>query len=95
MTKVSFSFLLQVNGHDLASSTHEEAVDAFRMAKEPIIVEVLRHAATQNNNMKSKTPPLSPTMVTVATQTDEYTDELLLPISPTSSCYDNVHCPFG
>lgn len=88
--------ILKVNGHDLASSTHEEAVEAFRTAKEPIIVEVLRRVATHNNNMKSKTPPPpSPTMVTVATQTEEYTDELLLPISPTSLYYDTIHSPFG
>ena len=89
-----------MNGHDLASSTHEEAVEAFRMAKEPILVEVLRRVAAQNNNMKSKmappspSPPPSPVMATVSTQTDEYAEELP-PMSPTSEYYDNIHSAFG
>lgn len=33
---------LQVNGKDLSKATHEEAVEAFRNAKEPIVVQVLR-----------------------------------------------------
>lgn len=37
-TLVSF----QVNGKDLSKATHEEAVEAFRTAKEPIVVQVLR-----------------------------------------------------
>lgn len=32
----------QVNGKDLSKATHEEAVEAFRTAKEPIVVQVLR-----------------------------------------------------
>uniref|UniRef100_A0A8C6HHF9 PDZ domain containing RING finger 4 n=1 Tax=Mus spicilegus TaxID=10103 RepID=A0A8C6HHF9_MUSSI len=32
----------QVNGRDLSKATHEEAVEAFRTAKEPIVVQVLR-----------------------------------------------------
>ncbi|KAM5289303.1 PDZ domain-containing RING finger protein 4 [Ctenodactylus gundi] len=32
----------QVNGKDLSRATHEEAVEAFRNAKEPIVVQVLR-----------------------------------------------------
>ncbi|GFR81160.1 PDZ domain-containing RING finger protein 4 [Elysia marginata] len=48
----------QVNGQDLSQSTHNEAVEAFRSAKEPIVVEVLRRASkntppslnTSNNN---------------------------------------------
>ncbi|XP_046923034.1 PDZ domain-containing RING finger protein 4 isoform X2 [Lynx rufus] len=32
----------QVNGKDLSKATHEEAVEAFRNAKEPIVVQVLR-----------------------------------------------------
>uniref|UniRef100_A0A8C5K121 PDZ domain containing RING finger 4 n=1 Tax=Jaculus jaculus TaxID=51337 RepID=A0A8C5K121_JACJA len=32
----------QVNGKDLTKATHEEAVEAFRNAKEPIVVQVLR-----------------------------------------------------
>lgn len=72
---------LQVNGQDLSKSTHEEAVEAFRTAKEPIVVEVLRRVTktntTNNNNNKMKTQPQtppSPTMVSVATQTDDFID---------------------
>ncbi|CAD7672229.1 unnamed protein product [Nyctereutes procyonoides] len=32
----------RVNGKDLSKATHEEAVEAFRNAKEPIVVQVLR-----------------------------------------------------
>ncbi|XP_077026693.1 PDZ domain-containing RING finger protein 4 isoform X2 [Tamandua tetradactyla] len=34
----------QVNGKDLSKATHEEAVEAFRNAKVPIVVQVLRRA---------------------------------------------------
>lgn len=34
----------QVNGKDLSKATHEQAVEAFRTAKEPIMVQVLRRA---------------------------------------------------
>ncbi|XP_055503676.1 E3 ubiquitin-protein ligase PDZRN3-B isoform X2 [Leucoraja erinacea] len=34
--------ILEVNGKDLSRVTHEQAVEAFRTAKEPIVVQVLR-----------------------------------------------------
>ncbi|XP_023379854.1 PDZ domain-containing RING finger protein 4 isoform X2 [Pteropus vampyrus] len=34
--------IIEVNGKDLSKATHEEAVEAFRNAKEPIVVQVLR-----------------------------------------------------
>ncbi|XP_028725098.1 PDZ domain-containing RING finger protein 4 isoform X1 [Peromyscus leucopus] len=34
--------IIEVNGKDLSKATHEEAVEAFRTAKEPIVVQVLR-----------------------------------------------------
>jgi ligand of Numb protein X 3/4 len=34
--------ILQVNGQDVSSSSHEHAVRCFESAQEPIIVEVLR-----------------------------------------------------
>ena len=36
--------LLQVNGRDVSQSSHDEAVEAFLQAEEPITVEVLRRA---------------------------------------------------
>ncbi|XP_077051749.1 PDZ domain-containing RING finger protein 4-like [Siphateles boraxobius] len=37
-----FSRRLQVNGKDLSRASHDEAVEAFRSAKDPIVVQVLR-----------------------------------------------------
>lgn len=37
-----FFFFIQVNGKDLSKATHDQAVEAFRTAKEPIMVQVLR-----------------------------------------------------
>ncbi|KAM9672771.1 PDZ domain-containing RING finger protein 4 isoform 1-T1 [Trichechus inunguis] len=34
--------IIEVNGKDLSKATHEEAVEAFRNAREPIVVQVLR-----------------------------------------------------
>ncbi|XP_074645999.1 E3 ubiquitin-protein ligase PDZRN3-like [Tubulanus polymorphus] len=45
--------IIKVNGQDLSKSSHEEAVEAFRAAKEPIVVEVLR----RNNNSSAALPP--------------------------------------
>ncbi|XP_042355558.1 E3 ubiquitin-protein ligase PDZRN3-B isoform X2 [Plectropomus leopardus] len=36
--------ILEVNGKDLSKATHDQAVEAFRTAKEPIMVQVLRRA---------------------------------------------------
>ncbi|XP_017282461.1 E3 ubiquitin-protein ligase PDZRN3-B isoform X2 [Kryptolebias marmoratus] len=36
--------ITEVNGKDLSKATHEQAVEAFRTAKEPIMVQVLRRA---------------------------------------------------
>ncbi len=65
-----------MNGRDLSKSSHEEAVEAFRAAKEPIVVEVLRRVAN-SNKMKTPGPPTGPQtpMVTVATQTDEVIED--------------------
>ncbi|XP_075952379.1 E3 ubiquitin-protein ligase PDZRN3-B isoform X1 [Anarhichas minor] len=36
--------IIEVNGKDLSKTTHDQAVEAFRTAKEPIVVQVLRRA---------------------------------------------------
>ncbi|XP_029105532.1 E3 ubiquitin-protein ligase PDZRN3-B-like [Scleropages formosus] len=36
--------ILEVNGRDISKTSHEQAVEAFRTAKEPIVVQVLRRA---------------------------------------------------
>ncbi|XP_046353325.2 E3 ubiquitin-protein ligase PDZRN3-like isoform X2 [Haliotis rufescens] len=61
----TYDRIIKVNGQDLSQSSHEAAVEAFRTAKEPIVVEVLRRV--NKNKMKNR----SPTMVSIGTQTEE------------------------
>ncbi|NXU24012.1 PZRN3 ligase, partial [Thalassarche chlororhynchos] len=56
----------QVNGKDLSKATHEQAVEAFKTAKEPIVVQVLRRTP----RAKVFTPPHDSQLVDVGTQTD-------------------------
>ncbi|KAM9310965.1 PDZ domain-containing RING finger protein 4 [Gastrophryne carolinensis] len=56
----------QVNGKDLTKATREEAVEAFRNAKEPIVVQVLRRAPINKGHGGSQDVQL----VNVSTQTD-------------------------
>lgn len=56
----------QVNGKDLSKATHEQAVEAFKTAKEPIVVQVLRRAP----RAKAFAPAHDPQLVDVGTQTD-------------------------
>lgn len=65
---------LQVNGKDLSKATHDQAVEAFRTAKDPIMVHVLRRAP----------PPklVSPTADTQLSDTSTQTDITLQHIMP-------------
>ncbi|MGH0181723.1 UNVERIFIED_CONTAM: hypothetical protein FKN15_007805 [Acipenser sinensis] len=56
----------QVNGKDLSKATHEQAVEAFRTAKEPIVVQVLRRAP----RTKMLNPAHESQLLDTATQTD-------------------------
>ncbi|XP_070559720.1 E3 ubiquitin-protein ligase PDZRN3-B-like isoform X2 [Ptychodera flava] len=56
--------IIQVNGKDLSRSTHEEAVEAFRNATEPIVVHVLRR--TSRTKLKNR----EVSTCSVSTQTD-------------------------
>ncbi|XP_071406323.1 E3 ubiquitin-protein ligase PDZRN3 isoform X2 [Pithys albifrons albifrons] len=56
----------QVNGKDLSKATHEQAVEAFKTAKEPIVVQVLRRTPRS----KGFTPTPDTQLVDVGTQTD-------------------------
>ncbi|XP_054450815.1 E3 ubiquitin-protein ligase PDZRN3 isoform X2 [Pteronotus mesoamericanus] len=58
--------IVEVNGKDLSRATHEQAVEAFRTAKEPIVVQVLRRAP------RARTPPApaATQLVDAGTQTD-------------------------
>ncbi|KAK2161596.1 hypothetical protein LSH36_114g05004 [Paralvinella palmiformis] len=90
---------LQINGQDLTHSTHEEAVEAFQTAKEPIVVEVLRRVSKGSNSSSSgggggldnKMKSQLPSMVSTATQTDEYIEDAYFslfcpPTSPFGMC---------
>ncbi|XP_067316327.1 E3 ubiquitin-protein ligase PDZRN3-B isoform X4 [Pseudorasbora parva] len=72
----------QVNGKDLSKATHDQAVEAFRMAKEPIMVQVLRRAPRP----KPTGPAGEMQVVDISTQTD-ITFQHIMALSklPTSS----------
>lgn len=56
----------QVNGRDLSRATHDQAVEAFRTAKEPIVVQVLRRTP----RARAFPPPSEAQLVDAGTQTD-------------------------
>uniref|UniRef100_UPI00398E6D91 E3 ubiquitin-protein ligase PDZRN3-B isoform X2 n=1 Tax=Pristiophorus japonicus TaxID=55135 RepID=UPI00398E6D91 len=58
--------ILEVNGKDLSRATHEQAVEAFRTAKEPIVVQVLRRTP----RTKILNPSHECQLVDMGTQTD-------------------------
>ncbi|XP_078273072.1 PDZ domain-containing RING finger protein 4-like isoform X5 [Rhinoraja longicauda] len=66
----------QVNGKDLSKATHEEAVEAFRNAKDPIVVQVLRRTPVTKAHGSSQEVPL----VDAGTQT-EITFEHIMALS--------------
>lgn len=61
-----FLLSVQVNGKDLSKATHEQAVEAFRNAKDPIMVQVLRRAPRP----KPAGPAGDTQVVDMASQTD-------------------------
>ncbi|XP_043238036.1 E3 ubiquitin-protein ligase PDZRN3-B-like isoform X2 [Amphibalanus amphitrite] len=70
--------ILKVNGQDVSKASHEDAVRAFQSAQEPIVVEVLRRAASgglrndANRNVKPAGETSVEEGVTVSTQTDPW-----------------------
>ncbi|KAM5232408.1 E3 ubiquitin-protein ligase PDZRN3 isoform 2-T2 [Hipposideros larvatus] len=58
--------IVEVNGKDLSRATHEQAVDAFKTAQEPIVVQVLRRTP----RARMCTPVPEAQLVDVGTQTD-------------------------
>ncbi|XP_060036406.1 E3 ubiquitin-protein ligase PDZRN3-like isoform X2 [Erinaceus europaeus] len=56
----------QVNGRDLSRATHEQAVEAFKTATEPIVVQVLRRTP----HARMPLPPTGRLLVDAGTQTD-------------------------
>ncbi|KAM4838448.1 PDZ domain-containing RING finger protein 4 isoform X1 [Urocitellus parryii] len=59
--------IIEVNGKDLSKATHEEAVEAFRNAKEPIVVQVLRRTPL-NRPTYGTVPEVQ--LMNASTQTD-------------------------
>uniref|UniRef100_A0A667XM27 RING-type E3 ubiquitin transferase n=1 Tax=Myripristis murdjan TaxID=586833 RepID=A0A667XM27_9TELE len=58
--------IIEVNGKDLSKATHDQAVEAFRTAKEPIMVQVLRRTP-----LPKPVSPVADTQVSdMSTQTD-------------------------
>ncbi|XP_010223724.1 PREDICTED: E3 ubiquitin-protein ligase PDZRN3-like, partial [Tinamus guttatus] len=72
--------IIEVNGKDLSKATHEQAVEAFKTAKEPIVVQVLRR--TPRTKIFSPSPESQ--LVDVGTQTD-ITFEHIMALSKMSS----------
>ncbi|XP_042705859.2 E3 ubiquitin-protein ligase PDZRN3 isoform X4 [Chrysemys picta bellii] len=58
--------IIEVNGKDLSKATHDQAVEAFKTAKEPIVVQVLRRTP----RTKIFSPSHESHLVDMGTQTD-------------------------
>lgn len=81
----------QVNGKDLSKATHEEAVEAFRNAKEPIVVQVLRRAPAAKAHSGSQDVRL----MDASTQTDITFEHImaLAKLRPSTPPVPDI-CPF-
>ncbi|XP_023996866.1 PDZ domain-containing RING finger protein 4-like, partial [Salvelinus sp. IW2-2015] len=60
--------IAQVNGKDLSKASHDEAVEAIRSAKDPIVVQVLRRNPVGRGGHVGSTQEVH--VVDVCTQTD-------------------------
>ncbi|XP_062838551.1 PDZ domain-containing RING finger protein 4 isoform X1 [Anolis carolinensis] len=83
--------IIEVNGKDLSKATHEEAVEAFRNAKEPIVVQVLRRAPL----IKTYGSIQDVRLIDVSTQTDITFEHImaLAKLRPTTPPVPDI-CPF-
>ncbi|XP_077194683.1 PDZ domain-containing RING finger protein 4 isoform X2 [Paroedura picta] len=83
--------IIQVNGRDLSKATHEEAVEVFRNAKEPIVVQVLRRAPLLKAHGSSQDVQLTD----ASTQTDITFEHImaLAKLRPTTPPVPEI-CPF-
>ncbi|XP_074840180.1 PDZ domain-containing RING finger protein 4 isoform X2 [Carettochelys insculpta] len=83
--------IIEVNGKDLSKATHEEAVEAFRNAKEPIVVQVLRRAPISKIHGSSQDVQL----VDASTQTDITFEHImaLAKLRPSTPPVPDI-CPF-
>ncbi|CAM4473661.1 unnamed protein product [Lepidochelys olivacea] len=83
--------IIEVNGKDLSKATHEEAVEAFRNAKEPIVVQVLRRAPINKTHGSSQDVQL----MDASTQTDITFEHImaLAKLRPSTPPVPDI-CPF-
>ncbi|XP_063282827.1 E3 ubiquitin-protein ligase PDZRN3 isoform X1 [Pelobates fuscus] len=72
--------IIEVNGKDLSRATHDQAVEAFKTAKEPIVVQVLRRTP----RTKIYSPTSDAQVVDTSTQT-EITFEHIMALTKMSS----------
>ncbi|XP_061779944.1 E3 ubiquitin-protein ligase PDZRN3-B isoform X1 [Nerophis lumbriciformis] len=70
--------IVEVNSKDLSTATHDQAVEAFRIAKDPIMVQVLRRAPLP----KVVSPTSDTQMSDISTQT-EITLQHIMPLTLT------------
>uniref|UniRef100_A0A8C5M732 PDZ domain containing ring finger 4 n=1 Tax=Leptobrachium leishanense TaxID=445787 RepID=A0A8C5M732_9ANUR len=81
----------QVNGKDLSKTNHEEAVQALRNAKEPIVIQVLRRTPVSRGHASIQEVHL----VNVSTQTDITFEHImaLAKLRPSTPPVPDI-CPF-
>lgn len=81
----------QVNGKELSKSGHEETAEAFRAAKDPVVVQVIRRTPSG----RPHGPPQEIHVVDVCTQTDITFEHImaLAKLRPSTPPVPDV-CPF-
>ncbi|KAM4572771.1 PDZ domain-containing RING finger protein 4 isoform 1-T1 [Odontesthes bonariensis] len=81
----------QVNGRELSKSSHEETVETFRAAKDPVVVQVIRRTPSG----RPHGPPQEIHVVDVCTQTDITFEHImaLAKLRPSTPPVPDV-CPF-
>lgn len=83
--------LPQVNGKELSKSSHEDAVEAFHVAKDPVVVQVIRRTPSG----RPHGPPQEIHVVDECTQTDITFEHImaLAKLRPSTPPVPDV-CPF-
>ncbi|KAM9753122.1 PDZ domain-containing RING finger protein 4 isoform 2-T2 [Menidia menidia] len=83
--------IAQVNGRDLSRSSHEDTVETFRAAKDPVVVQVIRRTPSG----RPHGPPQEIHVVDVCTQTDITFEHImaLAKLRPSTPPVPDV-CPF-
>ncbi|XP_008304411.1 PDZ domain-containing RING finger protein 4-like [Stegastes partitus] len=83
--------IAQVNGKELSKSSHDDTVEAFRSAKDPVVVQVIRRTPSG----RPHGPPQEIHVVDVCTQTDITFEHImaLAKLRPSTPPVPDV-CPF-